>query len=252
MMRAIVLAGGFAKRLWPLTLNRPKPLLEVCGRPILDYVIEKVRSAGIRRAIVTVNRRFEEDFRRWLRERGYEGVELVVEKSTREEEKPGAVAAIAGVLDRVGGEDALVVAGDNIFTEGLEGFLRFYRRVRSPVIGVYRLREEGLARLYANVVLDEKGRVVEFVEKPEVPRGPLIAMCLYALPNEALRMVREYLAEGGNPDAPGYFIEWLVKRTEVYGYVFGGLWFDIGDMESYRRANEELSGLLEGRTSRRG
>lgn len=240
-MKALILAGGFARRLRPLSDRVAKPLLEVGGRPVIDHIMERILELGdVEEVLVTVNRKFERQFRGWLASRGYRNIKLVVEESTREEEKPGAVASIARVLPLLEGQDCLIVAGDNLFTFSLSGLLNFYREVRSPVVGLYDVKNPGLARRYAVVKLGEEGRILELVEKPEKPGTTLIATCIYAMPHRALEKVREYLDRGGNRDTPGHFIGWLCKRVDVYGYVFRGLWFDVGTFETYKRAKREF------------
>jgi glucose-1-phosphate thymidylyltransferase len=90
------------------------------------------------------------------------------------------------------------------------------------------------------VKLDEEKRITDFVEKPSKPLSNLIAICVYIFPKEGLYLVKKYLEDGNNPDAPGYFMQWLVKREKVYGYEFNGNWFDIGDIDSYKKANKEF------------
>lgn len=241
IMKAIVLAGGFAKRLWPLTKNYPKPLLPVGGKPIIDFVIEKlVGLKALDKIIVTINRRFEDKFREWYINRSYLNLEFVVEPSMREEEKPGAVAAIANVIPLIGDDDAIIIAADNIFTSDLNNFINFYNNVSSTVIGLFDIGNRELAKLYATVVIDSDGRVINIIEKPEDPISTLISMCLYVMPNSHLRLIYKYLDLGGKRDAPGYFIEWLYRQVPIYGYVFKGLWYDIGDVDSYKKADEDF------------
>ncbi|HID06422.1 MAG TPA: hypothetical protein EYP10_04660, partial [Armatimonadetes bacterium] len=122
----------------------------------------------------------------------------------------------------------------------LRGFLDFFYRKRSPVVGLYDVADLSLARNYAVVKLSEERKILELVEKPERPKSTLVATCIYAMPYRALSMVRNYLDEGGKRDAPGYFVEWLCKRVDVYGYVFKGVWLDIGTFETYGRAKREF------------
>jgi len=238
-MKAIILAGGFAKRLWPLTLSTPKPLLEICGKPILDYIMEKlIPLEEVNEIIITINKRFKDKFQAWLKSREYCNTRLIIEKSMREEEKPGAIAALKGVVNLVGDEDVIIVAGDNIFSGNLKDFINFYLMKNAPIIGVYNIGDKSLAKLYANVSIDENNKVIKLIEKPKQPISTLVAMCLYILPNWVYKMIDEYLRSGGNPDAPGHFIEWLYKRVDVYAFVFSGYWFDIGDFKSLELANK--------------
>ena len=242
-MKALVLAGGFAKRMWPITLEVAKPLLEVAGRPVLDYLMERLGEVEVDRVVLTVNRRFEGQFREWARSRGYD-VELIVEEAMSEEEKLGAVAGIANALPAVEGDDCLILAGDNVFDFSLKGFIDRYSELGRPLIGLYDVGDLDKAKRYAVVEVDDDWRIRRMVEKPSEPWGSLIAVCIYALPPRELASVQDYLAQGGSRDAPGKFIEWLVNRTDVYGYLFKGAWFDIGDPSSYAEADRYFRGAI--------
>lgn len=237
-LRALVLAGGFAKRMWPITLEVAKPLLEVAGKPALDYLMEKLlRIKEVDAVVITINKRFEPQFRNWLEARNYGNVELIVEEATREEEKLGAVAGIANALSKLKGQDCLIVAGDNVFDFDLNDFVKRFIELNKPLIGLYDIKSLEQARRYAVVEVDSSWRIRRMVEKPEEPWSTLVAICIYALPFKDLLLVEEYLRKGGSRDAPGRFIAWLVQQREVYGYLFSGVWFDIGDATSYTMAD---------------
>lgn len=235
-----MLAGGFAKRLWPLGIVIPKPLLEVNGRPVIDYAMDKLSPLKPDQVIVMTNRRFENDFKEWLGSRKYVNVEIWVENSMREEEKPGAILALSMLLDEVVEDDYLIIAGDNLFSLSLQDFYDFYRKVNSPVVGVYDIRDRELVKMYSCVELDEEGRIISFVEKPASPSSTIMATAIYVFPWRSFVRIKEYMAEGGHRDAPGHFISWLCRREPVYGYVFRGYWFDIGTLQTYVGAQESI------------
>ncbi|HID08729.1 TPA: nucleotidyltransferase family protein, partial [Candidatus Micrarchaeota archaeon] len=223
-MRTVILAGGYAKRLWPLTLNRPKPLLPVAGRPIIDYLFSGMPKGTV--PILSVNRRFAREFAEWLSRSRYKA-ELVVEETRSEEEKLGAVGALAYLVKRLEiDEDLLVVGGDNIFPFTLEEFAAVYSG--RPLVAVYRLRDRGLARRYGVAEVEGK-RVVRFVEKPKDPLSDLVSTACYLFPARVLPLLGEFLREAEKgKDAPGYFLQWLLSREEIEAFVFDGPWFDIG------------------------
>lgn len=235
-----MLAGGFAKRLGPLGIVIPKPLLEVNGRPVIDYAMDKLSSLKPDQVIVMTNRRFENDFKEWLGSRKYVNVEIWVENSMREEEKPGAILAMSMLLDEVVEDDYLIIAGDNLFSLSLQDFYDFYRKVNSPVVGVYDIRDRELVKMYSCVELDGEGRIISFVEKPASPSSTIMATAIYVFPWRSFVRIKEYMAEGGHRDAPGHFISWLCRREPVYGYVFRGYWFDIGTLRTYVGAQESI------------
>ncbi len=237
-MRIVVLAGGYAKRLWPLTLNRPKPLLPVAGRPILDYLFSGMPEGSV--PVLSVNRRFADKFSAWLEGSGHRA-ELVVEETRSEEEKLGAVGALAYLVERLGiDEDLLVVAGDNIFPFTLEEFAAAYSG--KPLVALFRLGDRRAARRYGVAEVEGK-RVTRFVEKPENPPSDLVSTACYLFPARVLPLFGEFLREAEKgKDAPGYFLQWLLSREEIEAFVFDGPWFDIGSREAYIRANLHFNG----------
>jgi glucose-1-phosphate thymidylyltransferase len=239
-MKAVVLAGGYAKRLQPVLRNIPKPLLPVKDKAIVDYIVEKLfELKGVDEIIVLTNRRLAGQFREWAKNRKYRGIKIIAEPSRHEEEKLGSLGAIAWLISiKRLEEDCLIIGGDNLFTSSLKPVMKFYGKIRAPLLVVYDLRSKRLAREYSVVKLDSKSRVIGFVEKPEKPDSTLIGTCIYVMPKKILKMLHEYLREKGNPDSPGHFIQWLHKRTNVYGYRLKGQWHDVGTPRTYRKARE--------------
>ncbi|MBS7645405.1 nucleotidyltransferase family protein [Candidatus Bathyarchaeota archaeon] len=238
-MIAVILAGGFAVRLHPITRDVAKPLLPIGGKPIIDHIVEKLMELEeVTRIIISTNRRFEEQFKEWLSREAYERVEVEVEPSLSEGEKLGAIGALSRLLPRLerGGGECIIIAGDNLFTSNLKGLIEYYKGKRAPTIAAYDVGGPELARRFSTLETDAEGRVLSFKEKPESPRSSLIGTCIYILPREALKEVKIYLGEGNNPDSPGHFIEWLSKRRELYAYVLEGYWCDVGTPEAYEEA----------------
>lgn len=237
-MRTVILAGGYAKRLWPLTLSRPKPLLPVAGRPILDYLFAGMPENTV--PILSVNRRFADHFAAWLSGSGYRA-ELVIEETRSEEEKLGAVGALAHLVERLGiEEDLLVVGGDNIFPFTLGEFVAAYSG--RTLVALYRLGDRVAARRYG-VAEVRDNRVVRFVEKPGDPPSDLVSTACYLFPARILPFFSEFLREAEKgKDAPGYFLQWLLSREEIEAFVFDGPWFDIGSRDAYIRANLHFNG----------
>jgi glucose-1-phosphate thymidylyltransferase len=246
-MFAVVLAGGYAKRLWPLTVNRPKALLPVAGKPVIDYVIEKLARLNLKigRIVVSTNLRFQPQFEDWLGARigRTQGVELMVESSVKEEDKLGAVRALAEVVEEVGEEDVLVLPADNLFADDLEGFVRFFREKHASIVALFDARSVDEARKGSSVAVDEEGRVVEFVEKPVHPKTTLVGAAIYAFPAGIHRRLKQYLGLGLSVNEPGRFVEWLYEQEPVYGYMFKDYVWDIGTMESYWAADEFFSNV---------
>lgn len=243
-MKAVILAAGYATRLYPLTVDRPKPLLSVAGRPILDHLLERLRTIeGIDGLYLVTNARFAPAFREWAA-RAPRPVDVVDDGTRDEASRLGAIGDLALVLEQEGiDEDLVVVAGDNLFTDSLQGFGRYGRERQAPVVAVYDVGDLELVRQYNAMEVDGEGRILFFQEKPERPRSTLTGIALYYYPRRALPLVHRYLAEGGNPDQPGRLVEWLYRRVDVYTWPVPGLWFDIGSKEQLAEADRVFSAL---------
>jgi glucose-1-phosphate thymidylyltransferase len=239
-LKAIVLAGGYAKRLWPLTKDTPKPLLPVGGKPIIEYMMDKLIRIGIEHIIISTNLTFENKFREWLQSTDYKDVEIIAERSRSEEDKPGAVKALVEISKEIH-TDCLVIAGDNLFTVDFDGIMKFYRDKSLPVVGLYDLETPDMAKQYATVLLDQDDKIINFEEKPVSPKTTLVATCLYIFPERVLPRLEEYDKKDLGKDQPGRFIEWLYQQEPVYGYIVGGDWFDIGTPELYDEADDFFS-----------
>jgi glucose-1-phosphate thymidylyltransferase len=240
-MRAIILAAGYATRLRPLTDTIPKQLLPVGGRPMIDWVCDRIAEITDRIELVT-NARFADDFREWARVRG--SVTVHDDGTVSNEDRLGAIGDIAFVLGRVGtDDDLLVVAGDNLFDFSLGAFAEFTAgKGVASAVAVYDCGDLELATQYGVVDVDGDDRVLDFQEKPAEPRSTLVATAAYLYHREHLPLVSRYLAEGNPPDQPGRLVAWLYEREPVYAFRFPGLWFDIGNPEQLLEADNHWRG----------
>ena len=242
-MKALILGAGYGVRLYPLTKSVPKPLLDVNGKPILEYILERIEVIpDIGEIYMVVNNKFHKEFEKWHTSYEFEKpIRLINDGTTDDSNKLGAIRDMELVIrEEKIDSDLLIIAGDNIFNFDLEKFCDFWRKKNSFCVGLFRISDLSLICKYSNVKLNSENRIIDFIEKPPKALSNLIAICLYIFPKKGLPMVRKYLQEGNNPDAPGYFIQWLVKGEKVYGYEFGGKWLDIGDINSYEKAKEEF------------
>jgi glucose-1-phosphate thymidylyltransferase len=236
-MKAIVLAAGYATRLRPLTDTIAKELLPVGGRPIIDWILDRLGEVdGLDGVHVVTNAQKAAQFERWAAGRA---VTIHDDGTTSNDDRLGAIGDIAFVLDRTGlVDDLLVIAGDNLFTFSLAGLVGFWRsKGIASALAVHDVGSLELARKYGIVELDADNRVVDFVEKPEDPPSTLAATATYVYHREHVPLVRRYLEEGKPPDQPGRLVEWLCRREPVYGYVFDGEWLDIGDPAQLQEAD---------------
>ena len=243
-MDAIVLAGGYATRLWPITRNRPKMFLPIGESTVIDRILVDLESDDrIDRVFVSTNARFADSFRDYLATSEFEKPRVSVEETQNEVEKIGVVGALAQLIEREGiNDDLLVVAGDNIISFSLSEFLDHFEADSSPTLAAYDVGSREQASDYG-VVSIEEGLVTDFEEKPAEPDSSLVSIACYGFPAETLPQFSAYLSEDNNPDEPGWFLQWLVNRGAVRAFSFDGAWFDIGTPQSYLDAVEwELDG----------
>ncbi len=232
-MKALILAAGYATRLSPLTEDFPKGLLPVGGRPMVDWIVDNVRSAGIDDIALVTNARFAHLFEAWA-----DGVRIVNDGTDSNENRLGAIGDIRFVdLD----DDALIIAGDNLFDYALADLVAFWEtKGRQSAVAVHDVGDRELASRYGIVAVDGDDRIVDFVEKPADPPSTLAATATYLYSRAHLRLVDTYLEEGNNPDQPGNFVAWLHRREPVYAYAFAGGWYDVGDHAQLLEADNRL------------
>ncbi|MFB6224654.1 MAG: sugar phosphate nucleotidyltransferase [Haloarcula sp.] len=236
-MKAIVLAGGYATRLWPVTKNRPKMLLPVGDMTVIDQILGELEEDNrITDVFVSTNQRFADDFRDHISASSFEKPSLTVEETADEDEKFGVVGALAQLIDRegLGDEDLLVIAGDNLISFDIAEFIDYFEQYDDPTLAAYDVGSREKAKSYGLIELagDE---ITNFQEKPDDPNSTLVSIACYAFPAGSIRF-DEYLSAGNNPDEPGWFIQWLVDDGPVRAFTFDDAWYDIGTPESYLEA----------------
>jgi glucose-1-phosphate thymidylyltransferase len=242
-MKVIILAAGYATRLYPLTLTQPKPLLPVAGQPMVEYVLDNLAPiGGIDRIYVVTNAKFASHFEQWSQayraSKSKLNFTVVNDGSTDDTNKLGAIGDIHFVLNtQKVDDDIIVVAGDNLFSDKLEGFGRVCREKQQPVLAVYDVGDLEQIKKYNSITVDAEGRITFFEEKPKNPTSTLTGIALYYYPRATLPLIKQYVAEGNNPDQPGRLIQWLYTRVPVYTWRVPGLWYDIGSKETLEEAN---------------
>ncbi len=246
-MKAVILAAGFGTRLYPLTKDMPKALLEIGDRTLLDHLMLKLDPiSAIEEVIVVTSGRFYLDFYRWRKKVHYrKPIHIEENNAFHPEKRSGAVRDLyLGLTSKQNqADDYLVFCSNNYFDYPLSHFLLpCLAHPRSPFVALYDLNDKSLASSYDVVEIDEYGKILDFKEKPMSPTSSLISLGIYYLPREFKLRVFEYLEiEKLNPDRIGDFIAWLVKKDPAYGVEFDGRWFDIGDIESLKEARRILN-----------
>ncbi|MBI5367885.1 MAG: nucleotidyltransferase family protein [Planctomycetes bacterium] len=239
-MKALVLGAGYAARLYPLTKDRPKSLLPIGGRPILEWIIEPLSQIPeLDEIFVLSNHRFAEQFEKWAGTyRSARPIRILDDGTLSHEDRLGAVGDMQFAIERGRiRDDLLVIAGDNLIEYDPQDFAAFFRK-HGATVALKDLGEREPVSQYSGVELDAHGRIVRFEEKPPTPETSLISTGLYLLPRKQLKLIAEYLERGQNRDAPGYYLEWLHRQVDLWGYLVRGSWFDISDIDSYNKACE--------------
>ncbi len=245
-MKAVILAGGHATRLWPITKDRAKPLLPLGEQPIIDYIVEELDDLD--EIIISTNEKFAEDFEDYADDFNRKNVRVVVENQKSENEKPGTIGAIITLLNEENLEDdLLIVGGDNYFGLDFSEMLEFCTEKDGPVNVVYDVKDMDMASSFG--IVDTNGdEITDFKEKPEKPPSTLASTAFYYFPKDQVSLFHEYeehFKETDVPkdkylDEPGRLIEWAHKETDMYAYSFDGDWFDIGTRKGYIDATKAV------------
>jgi glucose-1-phosphate thymidylyltransferase len=243
-MNALILAAGYATRLYPLTLDKAKPLLTVGGKPIIEWVTDTlVDVPNLETIYVVTNDKFASDFQEWSeRYRNQHPkfkFKIVNDGSQNDDDKLGAIGDINFVVTRenLTRDGLLIIAGDNLVTESLTGFVACAKETEVTV-GVYDVGDMEAIKKYGNIAIDADGIITHFEEKPQKPRGTLAAIAIYYYSPEVLSLLTTYLAAGNNPDQPGRFVQWLYTRKPVKTFQIKGRWLDIGSKETLEKADQ--------------
>jgi glucose-1-phosphate thymidylyltransferase len=264
-MKAIVLAAGYATRLFPLTTNFPKPLLPINHRPMIDYIIEKIEEIWISDIIVVANDKYFVHLQVWAQTyTGNANIKVINDETTTNDTRLGAIWTIQYVVEKAHiADDILVVGGDNLFKFSLQPSYELFKRKQKTTIIGYDVKSKDLAKKYGIIDIDADNKVLNFVEKPETPPSTLAAICLYYYPEHILPEIKKYLDEGKanltpekynkRKDAPGNLPSWLLDKDGVYAQVHDEHRYDVGGFESLKAAREDfgeteidLEGLKKG------
>ena len=239
-MKAIILAAGYATRMYPLTENFPKPLLPVNGKPILETILDDIQTIPtIDQIIVVSNHKFISIFQDWMiAYRCTKPLLILDDGSTSNDNRLGAVKDIAFAVDSCGiDDDILVLAGDNLYDFSMNGFVNRFHEFGKDMIMVH--EETDVAKLQKTGVVELWGdHVVSFEEKPLVPKGTHTVPPFYLYRKGTLPLLRDYEKEGKALDAPGNLVAWLCRHVTVCAYPMSGKRVDIGDLATYHALNK--------------
>jgi len=245
-MKALILAAGYGTRLAAIAENTPKPLLPVNGKPLMNYIVEKLPGLpGLNELIIVTNEKFHTHFEEWAKimQKSFPvPIRIVNDGTTTPENRLGSVGDIDFAIKKGAiNDDLFVLGGDNLFDYKLNDFVVFAAKKRSAItIGLYDIHNLEEASIYGVVQIAGDGKLVSFEEKPAKPKSTLISMCCYYIPKETLSYLDQYKKASGKMDKAGEYIGWVSKEKEVYGFKFSGKWYDVGSVESYQEAQENF------------
>lgn len=241
-MKGLILAAGYGTRLYPLTLDRPKPLVKVGGRTILERLLKKIEKIKTCDEVyVVTNDKFHKMIFQWFQGRTFSvKIKVINDLTTSNETRLGAIGDINLVVEEERPlDDILIVAGDNLFEFDINDFVVFAREKEKFSVALFDVKDVKLARKYGIVRIDEDKGIADFQEKPAEPKSTLASTGIYYMPEVKIGMLREYIKTGKVKDAPGNFVKWIAENDKVFGYVFEQGWYDIGDKDSLAKADME-------------
>ena len=235
-MKCVILCAGYATRLYPLTLNKPKALLEIRGKSLLDYTIERIPHE-IEKIYIVTNDKFYYNFIWWLensKSKVKEKIEVINDETSTNESRLGGVGDLNFVIElKQINDDILVILGDNYFNFNLSGLINFFKKVGSTILGVVSLDKEQAKNFGVVEITEDK--ISSFEEKPENPKSNSVSTGLYIFTKDDLKKIKEYIKTDLNKEGPGYLIKYFLEIKDVYAYKIDGWWFDIGSIEEYEK-----------------
>lgn len=240
-MKALILAAGYGTRLYPLTENKPKALLDVKGKPIINYIVEKLnKGEEIEEIFIVTNNVFYKDFVAW--KKTIESVHplIIINDMTEQNGKRlGSVGDIDFVIEQKNiKEDLLVIASDNLFSFNIKDIIAFFKEKKSTIVGVFDTKDESrITNKLGCVSIDKNSKIISFEEKPAKPKSTLASMCCYIFPKEDLHWIEAAMHEK-HFDRAGDLIKFVITKKPVYAFQFSGYWYDIGCFDEYNMVNQ--------------
>ena len=243
-MKCLILAAGYATRLYPLTENFPKPLLKVGDKTILDWLVDDIDGSGmVDEYVVISNHKFAGYFEEWAQTKEQK-ITIVDDGTTSNETRLGAVKDIQFAIEQLHlDDDMLVIAGDNVLDFSLTRFVKYAKEKNTSCIMRYYEGAEEKLRKAGVVVVDEDDRILEMEEKPSEPKSNWCCPPFYYYTCEDARLVKVGIAKGCGTDAPGSYIAWLCTQVPVHAMEMPGKRYDIGNLESYKRVQKDYKGI---------
>lgn len=244
-MVCLILAAGYATRLYPLTENFPKPLLKVGDKTILDWLVDDIDTVGIvERFVVISNHKFAHHFEDWAKTKNVK-IDIVDDGTETNETRLGAVRDIQFAADKLElRDDMLVIAGDNVLDFSLAKFIAYAQAKNTSCVMRYFEGNKEKIKKSAALVIDENDRILSMEEKPDSPKSNWCCPPFYYYTATDAGKIAEGIAEGCGTDAPGSYVAWLSKKTKMHAMEMPGRRYDIGNLESYENVQAEYRGII--------
>ncbi|MBQ6553907.1 MAG: nucleotidyltransferase family protein [Firmicutes bacterium] len=239
-MKAIILVAGYATRLYPLTKTTPKPLLNVGGKPIINYIVEQINTVkAVDEIYVVSNHKFAANFVEWAEKLNNPvPISVLDDGTSTEETRRGAIGDIQFTIEEKKiDDDLMIIAGDNLFTYSLEEYYDYFIEKNDDCVCVKQFDDPEMIKQLGVVLLNEENRIIDFEEKPQQPKSNKAAFATYIYKKSTVPMIKQYLDAGNKPDAPGNFLAWLYKEKNVFAYVMNGECYDIGTHKALEEVN---------------
>lgn len=241
-MKAIILLAGYATRMYPLTIDKPKALLTVQGKPILDHIIEQINNLPtVDKIYAVTNSKFYPHFTQWASTACTTlPIEVLDDGTSSNDNKLGAIGDIFFTIKQKSiDDDLLIIAGDNLLKFDLQEQYNFFVHKGNDVLAGKEITNAKFLKSYAVANIDKSNKIINFVEKPLTPLpGPganIGVFAIYFYTASTAKLFEQYLQEGNNPDAPGHFPAWLYKKKDVYIHIIDGDCVDLGSIEMYEQ-----------------
>ena len=245
-MKCVVLAAGYATRLYPITENFPKPLLKVGKKTIIDWLVDDIQTIGkIDEYIVISNHKFIDHFNEWAKTKPFK-VTVIDDGTISNETRLGAVKDIQFAIDKLNiSDDMLVIAGDNLLDFSFSTFIDYALEKNASCVMRYFEKDVSKLQKAGVMKVDDEGLILDMVEKPFKPQSNWCCPPFYYYCREDVKKVRQGILDGCGTDAPGSFIAWLCKQSKVYAMEMKGDRYDIGDLESYTEVQSLYKGIIK-------
>jgi len=240
-MKCIILCGGYATRLQPITLDKSKVLLPIKGKPILNYILEEVEKIdGVDEIFIVTNAKFYEDFADWKNFWNFrKPIKVLNDGTNSNENRLGGIGDLWFVIKKEQiNDDLLILCGDNYFDFDLNEIIGFFNQKKQFVNGLVRLDSLEEAKRFGVIEIDENYSLLSFEEKPEKPKSTYVSAGIYIFPEKYIHRIAKYMETDNSKEGPGYLISYFLKEFPIYAFPLKGFWYDVGSIETYKKVNE--------------